>query len=84
MAAADAAICLLVLGRAVAQAVTRRLPTAAVRVQSQFKSFWICGGLSGSGAGFLQALRFHLTFRIPPIAPKSSINRGWYNRATSG
>jgi hypothetical protein len=47
-------------GRAIAQTVSRRLPTAAVRVRSQVKSCGICGGQSGTGAGFLRVLRFPL------------------------
>jgi hypothetical protein len=42
----------------------------------------ICGGQSGSGAGFLRVLRFPLPICIPPTAPQSpsSIIWGWYNR----
>jgi hypothetical protein len=54
-------------GRAVTQAVSRRLPTPAARV----RSCGICGGQSGSGAGSLRVLRFPLP-GIPPIAPHSS------------
>jgi hypothetical protein len=59
-------------GRVIAQAVSRRLPTAATR-------------LCGTGAGFLRVLRFPLPIIIPPIAPhsSSSIIRGWYNRPNS-
>jgi hypothetical protein len=68
-------------GRAIAQAVSRRFPTAASRV----RSYGICGGQSGSGAGFLRGLRFPLPIRIPPIAPQpSSIICGWYNRPNCG
>lgn len=38
------------IGLAIAQAVSRRLPTAAVRVLAQYRSCWICGGGSGTGA----------------------------------
>jgi hypothetical protein len=47
-------------GLSVAQAVSRRLPTEAVRVQSRFKSCGICSGQSGTGAGFLHVLRIPL------------------------
>jgi hypothetical protein len=42
-----------VRGRAIAQAVSRWLPTAAARVRSQVRSCGTCGGQSGTGAGFL-------------------------------
>jgi hypothetical protein len=72
-------------GRATAQAVSRRLPTTAARVPAQVKSCGICGGHSGTGAGFLRVLRFPLTILLPLIAPhSSSIIRGWYNRPDSG
>jgi Ni,Fe-hydrogenase I cytochrome b subunit len=58
-------------GRAIAQAVSRRLPTAAARVQARVRSYAICGEESGTGAGFLQVLRFPLPIRIPQIAPQS-------------
>jgi hypothetical protein len=51
----------------IAQAVSHRLPTAAVRV----RLCGICGGHSGTNAGFLRVLRFPLS-SIPPIAPHSS------------
>jgi hypothetical protein len=72
------------LGRAIAQAVSRRLPTAAARVPAPVKSCGICGGQSGTGAGFLRVLRFPLAILIAPTAPhsSSSIIRGWYNKAS--
>jgi hypothetical protein len=51
---------LLEFGRVIAQAVSRWLPTAAARVRFQVRSYGICGGQSGTGAGFLRALRFPL------------------------
>jgi hypothetical protein len=64
-------------GRAIAQAVSRRLPTAEARVRPQVRSCGICGRRSGSGAGFLRVLRFPLPVLIPPTAPHSSIIRDW-------
>jgi hypothetical protein len=56
-------------GRALAQAISRWLPTAAARVRSQVRSCGICGGQSGTVAGFLQVLRFPLPILIPPTTP---------------
>jgi hypothetical protein len=70
------------LGRAIAHAVSRWLPTVAARVRARVWSCGICGGQSGAGAGFLQVLRFPLPIFIPPTAPQSpsSIIWGLYNR----
>jgi hypothetical protein len=57
-------------GRAIAEAVSRWLPTAAARVQSRVWSSGICRGQSGAGADFLRVLRFPLPF-IPPNSPSS-------------
>jgi hypothetical protein len=38
---------------AIAQVVSRWFPTMAARVQSQVRLRGICGGQSGTGAGFL-------------------------------
>jgi hypothetical protein len=69
-------------GRAIAQAVSRWLSTAAARVRARVWSCGICGGQSGAGAGFLRVLRFPLPIFIPPISPQSpsSIIWGLYNR----
>jgi hypothetical protein len=56
-------------GRAVAQAVSRWLPTAAARVRVR-AACGVWGGQSGTGAGFLGELRFPLP-SIPPISPSS-------------
>jgi hypothetical protein len=53
-------------GRAVAQAVSRWLPTAAARVRIR-AACGVCGGQSGTGAGLLRVLRFPLPI-IPPIS----------------
>jgi hypothetical protein len=50
-------------------AVRRWLPTAAARVCVR-AACGVCGGQSGTGAGFLRVLRFPLPI-IPPIAPLS-------------
>jgi hypothetical protein len=57
-------------GGAVAQAVSRWLPTAAARVRVR-AACGVCGGQSGTGAGFLRVLRFSLPIIIPPISPSS-------------
>jgi hypothetical protein len=62
--------------RAIAQAVSRWLPTTAVRVRTQVKSRGICVGQSGTGEGFLRVLRFPLPILIPPTAPHSSSSSG--------
>jgi hypothetical protein len=54
------------LGRAIAQAVSRWLPTSAARLRVRAE---LCVGQSGTGAGFLQVLRFPLPIIIPPISP---------------
>jgi hypothetical protein len=61
---------MLISGRAIAEAVSRWLPTAAARVQSRVWSSAICGGKSGAGAVFLRVLRFPLPF-IPPNSQSS-------------
>jgi hypothetical protein len=67
---------------AIAQAVSRWLPTAAVRVRARVWACGICGGQSGARAGFRQVLRFPFPIFIPPIAPQSSssIIRSLHNR----
>jgi hypothetical protein len=73
-------------GRAIAQEVSRRLLSAAVRVRAQVRSCGICGGQSGIGADFLRVLLFPMSIHNPPNTPKSpsSIIWGWYNKLNSG
>jgi hypothetical protein len=58
-------------GRAIAQAVSRWLPTGAARVETWVWSSGICGGQSGAGVGFLRVLRFPLPIFIPLNSPSS-------------
>jgi hypothetical protein len=69
-----------------AQAVSRRLPTAAAGVRAQVRSCGIYGRQSGSWAGFLRVFPFPLQVPISPTTPQSpsSIFRAWYNRPISG
>jgi hypothetical protein len=53
------------LGRAVAPADSRRLPTAAARVPARVKSCGICDGQSCTGAGSLRVLRYPLPLIHP-------------------
>jgi hypothetical protein len=71
---------------AIAQAVSRRHPTAEAWVRFQVRPCGIYGGQSGTRAGFLRVIRFPLPIRILPTAPhsSSSVIRGWYNRKNSG
>jgi hypothetical protein len=73
-------------GHAVAQAVSRQLLTAAVRVQSQVRSCGMHGGQSGTGAGFLRVLQFPLPVLILCSSPRSSssVIEDWYSRPNSG
>jgi hypothetical protein len=61
--------CKLGIGRDVAQAASRWLPTTAARVRVR-EACGVCGGHSGTGAGFLRVLRFPLSI-IPPNFPPS-------------
>jgi hypothetical protein len=64
------------VGRAIAQAVSRRLPIPAARVRARVSPCGICGGQSGTWTSFLRVLLFPLPIRIPPIAPQSSSGAG--------
>jgi hypothetical protein len=82
----DIQMTLKVSGRAIAQAVSSRIPKAAARVPARVRLRGICGAQSGIAADFLRVLRCPLPILIPPTAPHSSsfIIRGWYNRPTCG
>jgi hypothetical protein len=72
-------------GRAIAQAVSRRLPTAAAWVRAQIRYEGFVVDKMTLGVGFLRVLRFPLPILIPPTVPhSSSIIWGWYNRPISG
>jgi hypothetical protein len=58
-------------GCAIAQAVSRWLPTAAARVRVRYWSSGICGGQIGAEAGFLGELRFPLPVLIAQNSPSS-------------
>jgi hypothetical protein len=60
---------LLNVSRAVAQAVIRWLTTAEARVRIR-AACGVCGGQSGTEAGFLRTFRFPLP-NIAPISPSS-------------
>jgi hypothetical protein len=57
------------IGPCSSSAVRRWLPTAAARVRVRAACV-VCGGQSGTGAGFLRVLWFPLPI-IPPISPLS-------------
>jgi hypothetical protein len=62
-----------VIGRAIAQAVSRWLRTAAAQVRARVWQSEICGGKNGVGASFLRIVRFPLPKPfIPPTFPSSS------------
>jgi hypothetical protein len=63
------------LGRVIAQAISRWLPTVAARVRARVWSSGICGGQGGAQAGFLLVLRFPLPISI------LIITRGRYDRS---
>ena len=54
-------------GRVMAQAVSRKPPTAGAQFQSQESEGCICDGHSGTGIGFIQVLRSSSVSIIPPV-----------------
>jgi hypothetical protein len=51
------------------QTVSGQLASSTARVRSKIRSRGICGGQSGTGAGFLRVLRFSQPIFIPSAAP---------------
>jgi hypothetical protein len=58
-------------GRAIAQAVSRWLPTAAARVQNPGHVEFVVDKVALGQVGFLRVLGFPLPIYIPPISPQS-------------
>jgi hypothetical protein len=56
---------------AIAQTVSRWLPTAPALVRARVWSSGIYGGQSGAGAGFLRVVRFPMSIFIPQNSPSS-------------
>jgi len=54
-------------GLAMAQAVSRRPPTAGAQFQSQESQCYTCEGHCGTGMGFIQVLRSSSVIIIPPM-----------------
>jgi hypothetical protein len=67
-------------GRAIAQAVSRRLLTAEARFRAQNSQWGFCGGQSGTGTGFIQVLRFSPVTIIPAMLYVHASSRAaWFN-----
>jgi hypothetical protein len=64
-------------GRAMAQAVSRRLLTAEARVRTQVRPCGICDGQSGTGAGFSPQVLLFSSVEITAVAQVSYIIWGW-------
>jgi hypothetical protein len=64
------------VGRAIAQAVIRRLPTAAARVRTQVRSCGIFGGQSSPGTSFLTVLRFPCQFSVHGLLHINHLSSG--------
>jgi hypothetical protein len=86
MAAALLSVNVSLRSKADSHAVSRRLPITAARVRAQIRSCGICGGQSGTGAGFLRILILPLPVLLLSTASHSSasIIRGCYNRPVNG
>jgi hypothetical protein len=75
---------LILLGRAIAQAVSRWLPTVAARVRARVLSSGIFGGQSGAGAGFSPSTSVSPVNLHSTKYPITIITRGRYSRPFSG
>jgi hypothetical protein len=73
---------ILIPGRAIAQAVSRRLPTAAVPVRARVRSCGLFGGQSDTGAGFLQVLQFPLPIRTLQLPASNNSSSQGLNRTS--
>jgi hypothetical protein len=69
--------------RAIGEAVSRWLPTAAARIQSRVWSSGICGGQNGAGAGFLRVLRVSPAIHSTKFSILT-VTRVRYNRPING
>ena len=58
---------IMIEGRAMAQAVSRRSLTVKARVRSRVSPCGICGGQSGTGTGFSPSCRFSPVNFIPLV-----------------
>jgi hypothetical protein len=56
----------IMVGRAMAQAVSRQHPTADARVRARVGPLGICGGQSGTGTGFFPSSSVSHANIIPP------------------
>jgi hypothetical protein len=66
----------LLSDRAVAQAVSRRLPTAAARLRAQVRSCGICGGQSGTGQVFTEYFGFPSQFSFHRLLHTHHLSSG--------
>jgi hypothetical protein len=71
-------------GRAIAQAASRWLPTAAAQVRVRGLFMWDLWWTKWHWSRFSPSTSVFLPILIPPTAPHSSIIRGGYNRPVSG
>jgi hypothetical protein len=62
------------MGYATAQVISPKLLTVVTWFHPQVTPCMLCGRLSGTSAGFLQALWFPLPILIPPTAPHSLLD----------